>query len=136
MKNTFLFLAAFISMSLADSALAYRIYNKSSQEKIEAWGEHCPKCFHGTIKSGDSKACPGGEAGCKNKTEISAKILVPISPYSNDYACKKCTTKVPAHGWVEFHDNVDNPRYTNCSVYDKNGKLLSDQLMENADGCF
>lgn len=135
MKKIFTFLAALVSISLlADSAFAYRIYNKTRQDKIEVWGEHCPKCFHGTIKMGESKSCPGDEPGCKNKTEITAKILVPISPYSNDYACKKCAAKVPAHGWVEFRENAANGLYTNCYVFDKSGKLLTDELMQDAPG--
>lgn len=136
MKKMMLLLVAITSMALADSTLAYRVYNKSSQDRIEVWGQHCPKCFHAKISMGDSKSCPGDKKGCGGLTTISAIMLVPDSPYSNTEKCQKCSVRVPAHGWVEFVD--DKGGFTSCVVYDKNGNALNgeafDRLMKDAPG--
>lgn len=131
-------------IALAGSASAYNVFNKTTDPtsgSIEVWGEHCMQCFHGKVKQGEHKSCPGGEKGCGGHTQITACVLAP-GWETNQYVLRACSVKVPAHGWVEFVDRVPDfwgsqptEAFVGCIVYDENGKVLTQgNKMDVVDG--
>jgi hypothetical protein len=135
MKRTLIALVcAAIGWMPATGAFAYKIINNTKDPtsySIEVWGEHCPRCYHGHVKQGDPKSCPGGEKGCGGHTEITACVLARSAQFgANENSLRSCSVKVPAHGTVEFIDV--NPAgiwstdaYVGCIVYDENDKVIN-----------
>jgi|GEM_PF-6748710 len=115
-----------VSVFFSEISLAYNIYNKSDNGEIEVWGEYCPACFHGKVRQGEHKSCPGDKNGCKGNTAITFTFLVSsqVRPGTSDLVTRKCSRKVPAHGWVEI-GNVGMHGAPTCIVYDKKGKELN-----------
>jgi len=107
---------------LATPAFAYRIYNKMSK-KGEFHGQSCAHCFSGTIGSGDDKACPGDDEGCRGTTYISVVAEKVCNTPPNGSAAwfiyMYSPIEVDAHGWIEVYDGYK------CIVYTPDGKPKS-----------
>ena len=126
LRTLFLLLMAYFILYNTGQASAYCIYNFLN-ESADFHGEHCDRCFHGTIGAGQKKCCPGDESGCRGDTWISMTITIGGSTFAlrvtREYTC---AAPVDAHGWVEISKR-NNTFW--CVVYRQNGSVKANAGM-------
>lgn len=103
----------FISM-MANSPLVfpYKVENNTGREAY-FYGQFCAACWHAYLMDGESGACNGHDAGCRNTTWVYEFMG---DKYRNSRCFRTSNVPVTSHGRIVFSKEIH--------VYDDMGKLI------------
>jgi len=117
-----IFLMMFSFFGFAEIGNAYCVHNDTSMT-LQVDGEFCSRCYKGQIHSGDSRCCPGADAGCGGTTTIY------VEQCNVDCFWYASPCSVTAHGDVY----ITGPNVTQlyAHVYDDNGNQICEGPMKD-----